>query len=286
MLGRTAIRFALPVTLALAAPALGCGGATSSQAISVPGGTRAPVAQSAHGRVKLLGEALSDVPLTPEQRGDIEKLAADADARHESTRTVRQQLMLAVADQVQAGTIDRAALQPKIDALVAAEGQTQPADRAAFERLHAILGPDQRTAFVDALEARVSEHMGRLHERHPLKAWAAELNLSDAQKSQIEAVLKQSFQGWRGKDHDGGPWSGEGRHRGAKVLHAFEQDRFVIDEVAPPVDVGKKAGVASDRFLGVVAQVLPILTPEQRAVAAQKIRTHAGSDAAGQSLFP
>jgi Spy/CpxP family protein refolding chaperone len=235
------------------------------------------VAQSAHGQVKLIGEALGDVPLTPEQRGDIEKLAVDADVRHESARAAKTELLLAIAEQVQAGTIDRAALQPKIDALVAAAGSAQPADRVAFERLHAILAPDQRTAFVDALEAHIGEHIGDLRDRHPMRAWAADLKLTDAQQSQIKTLLKQSFEAGR-EGHDGPPWSGEGRHRGAKLLKAFKQDRFVIDEVAPPVDVGRKAGTTSDRFLGIASQVLPILTPEQRSVAAQKIRERAASD--------
>jgi Spy/CpxP family protein refolding chaperone len=257
---------------------LGCGGTTSSHAVSIPGAVRAPIAQSSHGRVKLIGDALGDVPLTPEQRVDIEKLAADADARHESTRAARQQLLLAIADQVQAGTIDRVTLQPKVDSLVAATTQSQPADRAAFQQLHAVLGPDQRTAFVDALEARFGERANQVRERHPLRALAEELKLSDAQRSQIKAMVKRSFDGGPGKGHDGGAWWVEGRHRGAKLLHAFEQDRFVIDEVAPPVDLGRKAGTASDRFLGIASQVLPILTPEQRSIAAGKIRERAASD--------
>jgi Spy/CpxP family protein refolding chaperone len=277
MLARATVHFALPLALLLAAPALGCGGTTSSQTVSVPGAVRGPVAQSAHGQVRLIGQALGDVPLTPEQRSDIEKLAADADARHGGARTARTELMLSIAAQVEAGAIDRAALQPKIDALVATAGSAQPADRVAFERLHAILAPDQRTAFVDALEAHLSEHVADLRERHPMRAWAADLKLSDAQQSQIKALLKQSFEAKR-EGHGGAPWSGEGRHRGAKLLSAFKQDRFVMDEVAPAIDVARKAGLASDRFLGVASQVLPILTPEQRSLAAQKIRERAASD--------
>src|SRR5208283_2970917 len=100
----------------------GCGGTTAGQAVTIPGAVRAPVAQSAHGQVKLIGEALADVPLTPEQRADIEKLAADADVRHEGARAARKELMLAIAAQIEAGAIDRAGLQPRIDALVAAAG--------------------------------------------------------------------------------------------------------------------------------------------------------------------
>jgi len=66
MLARRFARFVFPLSLALAVPALGCGGSVASgqpvTADSVT--TRAPVAQGAHGQLKLLGTALGDVPLT------------------------------------------------------------------------------------------------------------------------------------------------------------------------------------------------------------------------------
>ena len=51
--------------------------------------TRAPVAQSTHGPLKLIGDALGDVPLTASQRAAIEKLAADTEARHAESRARR-----------------------------------------------------------------------------------------------------------------------------------------------------------------------------------------------------
>jgi Spy/CpxP family protein refolding chaperone len=278
---RSTARFGLPIVLALAVPAfgplglLGCGGASASQSVSIPGATRAPVAQNTHGPVKVVGEALSDVPLTPQQRGDIAQLAAEADARHGATRAAERDLLGALAAQVQVGAIDRSALQPKIDAVVAATAQAQPADRAAIERLHSILGPDQRTAFVDALEARLAEHHGRWSGRHPMRELIKELKLSDTQLSQIKTVAKDSMRSMR-EGKGPGTWGlGEGWHRGAKVLHAFEQDHFVLDEVAPPIDVGKRATTMTDHFVTLASQVFPILTPEQRAIVARELRQRA-----------
>jgi Spy/CpxP family protein refolding chaperone len=275
-------RSVILLSLALAAPALasaGCGGSVAASPAAVSG-TRAPVAQSAHGQVKLLGEALGDVPLSDAQRGQIEKLASDADARHEQGRGARHDLLLAIAAQVEAGTIDRAALQPKIDALVAAIQSAQPADRAAFEQLHGILAPDQRLAFVDAVEARFAEHAGRARERLGMREWAEALKLTDAQRDQIRTTLRQSFaEHMHHGEHDGeqhhGPW--EGGRRGAKVLEAFKQDRFVFDQVVPPRDVGKGAAMMTDRFVTIAGQVLPILTPEQRTIAAARLRERASA---------
>jgi Spy/CpxP family protein refolding chaperone len=267
---------ALPLSIALAAMAAGCGGTAGSEQVASASSasTRAPVAQNTHGAVKLAGDALGDVALTQIQRSEIEKMASDADARHAVSRAARKDMMLALAAQVGAGSIDREALRPKIEALAAAANAAQPADRAAFERLHAILGPEQRTAFVDALEARVLGRIGDARAKHPWRQWSEDLGLSEQQRSQIKAALEQRFQNARGEPHEHGgppPW----HQRGAKLLDAFKQDRFVLDEIAPARDVGQQATKMSDHFLGVAEAVLPLLTPEQRALAAQKLRERA-----------
>jgi Spy/CpxP family protein refolding chaperone len=275
MLARRFARLALPLSLALALPALGCGGSVASgQPVAADSAAmRAPVAQSAHGQLKLLGAALGDVPLRSAQRLEVEKLAADADARHADAREARKDVMLAIAEQVAAGSINRTQLQPRIDALVAALNKAQPDDRAAIERLHAILGPDQRIAFVDALEARVHERFGQMRGKHPMKEWATDLKLTDDQRAQLKALFTQRFAAAH-EGHDGAPWAAHIR-RGAKILEAFKQDRFVMDEVIPAVDVSQEAAKMSERMIGMAELALPILTPEQRALAAQKIRERA-----------
>jgi Spy/CpxP family protein refolding chaperone len=286
MLIRSLSHTVLPISIALAAAALGCGGTTASaQATSASSSAlRAPVAQTAHGAVKLFGDALGDVPMTASQRTQIEQLATEAEARHVGARAAHKDLALAVAAQVQAGSIDRQVLGPKIQAVAAAVSASQPADRAALERLHAILEPDQRTAFVDALEARMHDHADRAGGRGGMRDWAKALKLSDDQRGQIKAALEQHFGSAR-PDREGAHSWMDGRRRGAKLLDAFKQDRFVLDEVAPAQDIGKQALSSSDRFLGVAEAALPILTPEQRAMAAQKLRMRADeSDAAGPIL--
>jgi Spy/CpxP family protein refolding chaperone len=273
---RSIARLAIPLAVTVLAPigSIGCGGSAAEQAASIPGASRAPVAQSAHGQVRFLGEALGDVPLTAAQRSEIETLAADAETRHSKLRAARRDLMLAIADEIGAGTVDRTVLQPKIDAVALAVQSVQPADRAALERLHAILGPDQRVAFVDAVESRMHQRFGRFGDMHPMRQWAADLKLTDEQRDQVRAALRQGFEA----NHEGGhPWA-EGRGRGAKVLDAFKRDRFSMDEVVPAMDVGRKATAMTDRFVDIATRVLPILTPEQRTIAAAKIRDRANAD--------
>ena len=281
MLMRSLSRVALPVSLALAVPALGCGGSVASEQVASAESatTRAPVAQSAQGPLKVVGDALGDVPLTASQRTQIEKLAADAQARHADASAAHKDLMLTIAAQVDAGAIDRQALQPKLDAVTAALVKAQPADRASFEQLHALLSADQRAAFVDALTARIGDPEEKMHGAHPLKQWAEDLKLTDDQRTQIRAALHDKFHGAHAAvgHAEGGelPWAGD--HHGAKVLAAFKQDRFVMDEVAPPKDLSQMASKMSEHFLGLAETVLPLLTPEQRSLAASKIREKANA---------
>jgi Spy/CpxP family protein refolding chaperone len=262
------------LSLVLAAPALGCAGTVTSEPPTTAdtATTRAPVAVNAHGPVKLFGQALGDVPLTASQRQAIEGLATGAEARHAEARTAGQDLMNTLAAQVEAGQIDRAALQPKIDALSAAMQKAQPADRAAFEQLHAILTPDQRSAFVDAVEAHAQEMRGQMKEHHGLKQWAADLNLTDDQKSQIKDAIKQRLQS------SGREMAAEfkgAKHEGKHVMDAFKEDRFVMDEVQPAHDVAAHVGSMTGHALAIAEAALPVLTPAQRTLAAQKIREKA-----------
>jgi Spy/CpxP family protein refolding chaperone len=270
-------RLLVPLAITLTFPALGCSGAVAPEppTTAEAATTRAPVAQATHGPLKLVGDALGDVPLTAAQRVTLEKLATDAEARHSGAHAARRELVLAVAAQVEAGQIDRPALQPKIDALVAAMQAVQPTDRAAFEQLHAVLSPDQRVAFVDAMEARVAARAGEMRDKHPLAKWAADLGLSEAQRTQIKDAMKER---WQAAGHEERGAEGAGaQERGAKLMSAFKQDRFVMDEVVPPLDVSRRAQKTTERMLRVAEAALAVLTPQQRTLAAQKLRDRAAS---------
>ncbi len=214
----TRLAFSSALALGLLAASGGCsGGAASQPAVSVSSAaTRAVVAPSTHGPIRMMGQALGDVPLEPSQRTEIEKLASDAESRQAVVRTARQDLMVAIASQIAAGAVDRAALQPKVDALVATVQTVEPADRAAIERLHAVLAADQRTAFVNALEARIHERMADAHDKHSLRQWAGDLQLTADQRAELKTLFKSQFEAMRQRAQgDGGP------HRGAMLFEAF-----------------------------------------------------------------
>jgi Spy/CpxP family protein refolding chaperone len=234
--------------------------------------TTGPVAPNAHGPLKLIGQALGQVGLTPAQRTELEQMATAAEARHEPVRAARAALVETIASEVEAGSLDRAALQPKIDAAADAWLNVRTADRAAIDRVHAILTADQRASFVDALHDEMKE-MHRGHEgRERLHALASELGLTDAQKDQIKAVLRGEFTG-----HDGARREEMREHhaRAKELAEAFKGNDFAIDKVAPPVDVRAKSNEIAGHVLGIAEKILPILTPDQRKIAAAKLRAHA-----------
>lgn len=285
--------------------AMGCSGTESNRPqTSASAATKAPIGQNTHGVVKVVGDALGDVALRPEQRTEIEKLVADAEARHANMSGARKELMLAFADQVEKGSLDKAALQPKIDKVTADIEKVRPDDAAALGRLHAILDNDQRNAFVDALEARTKHHRGH----HGMKGHHEG---ADGVKGEAAKPEAEHAKGEHAKDHHGNPFGrmhqlaeemkltteqkvqiGAVFAEGAKEHHkdfgamrakmkenkermeTFRTDKF--DANAMPMlqkDAARdKIKDGSVKVFGFAEKLLPILTPEQRKIAADKIR--------------
>lgn len=300
-------RFAFVLALSVGSlAAVGCGGSVEQPQSQASAASKAPIGQSTHGVVKMVGEALGEVPLRPEQRAELEKLATAAEARHASMVDGRKELMLAIADQIEKGAVDKAALQPKIDRVAADMDKARPEDTQALAKVHALLDPQQRNAFVDALEAKFArrghggpghhgkgkhgdgekgdgpkadgprgeggEHHGPragMHDKHGMrgmKQLAEDLKLSDDQKDKIKDVMKEAFQK---KDR---PSMQEMRARmgeGKKALESFRTDKFDAQALTPPAD---KARLGDGHFIGLAEKIVPILTPEQRKLAADKIR--------------
>jgi Spy/CpxP family protein refolding chaperone len=238
--------------------------------------TKAPLTTAAHGHVKLAAEALGEVPLRADQRVQVEKLAVAADASQAAVRAARRDLMAALADQIAAGQVEKTALSAKIDAIGAAATGSQAAERAGLEQLHAILDANQRSLFADAFRDKIQ---ARFQEGHHagfggMKARWAELNLTDDQQAQIKAIMHDEFSSQG--HHGGGEWKG-GMERGEKTLAAFKGEAFVLDQVAPAMDMRAKSSEMAGRFVDIAARVLPILTAEQRATAAQKLHARAAA---------
>lgn len=222
-----------------------------------------------HGKRQIMMRALEDVDLRPEQKKEIGKLESDAEERRAPVKAAKREFVLALADQVEKGKIDRCEMAPKVKALSAKMADAKPGDREAFERLHQILDPEQRGEFVDALKKHWEEHK-KAHESGAMVDKLAEtLDLSSAQKDRVKHIvagLKEI--------RDADPARAERRERWSKILEAFKGDQFEMDEVAPMRDAAGKSAKKIDGALWAAEAVLPALTKEQRTLGAQKMRDH------------
>lgn len=272
--------------------AVACGGTVEhTPQTSASASTKAPIGTNTHGVVRVVGEALSEVPLRTDQRTEIERLAADAEARHAPLVEGRKELMLAFAEQIEQGSIDKAALQSKIDRVKVAIEKSQTDDRLALVKLHDILDAEQRGAFVDTIQRNMKAKRGEeaFHGLGRLKQISDELKLTDEQKTQLHDVLRDAHRQRGASDskdlddrraHGDGTALGEWKnhHGDKKALDAFRADKLDLDKVAPPHDLNRMVAFGAERMTGFVEKVLPILTPEQRKMAADKVRTLAASD--------
>lgn len=283
--------------------ALGCSGATEQPHTSASALAKAPVGETTHGPVRLVGAALGEVPLRPDQRAKLETVLKDADARHAGGLAARKDLMTAFADQVERGQIDRAALAPKIEAARGEAQRLRPEDLAALDQVHAILDKEQRAAFVDALEDEIKDAFRGRHgkghgrgkakdgEGHPrkghdghdgaegpgfwrMKQLAEELKLTDTQKDEIKTKLKALKEKHAKDGGEHGPREHFARMRQAKqALERFKDDDFKaasLGGLAPAAD-----GQRAERMFDMAEAVVPVLTPEQRKVAADRLRAFA-----------
>jgi Spy/CpxP family protein refolding chaperone len=250
------------------------------------GSRQALVGARTHGALRLIGEALGEVRLRPDQHSRVQQLIQDAELRHAETELAEKQLAQATAGQVERGHFDRAALQPFLEQLGDAAAKNQVADRDALEQLHAILGASQRAQFVDALRARIhgrasegrqerAAHRESRETDHRFSKWAEDLELTDVQKARIRRALLARWGEHRGERLRAEQPFEEMRAKADDILEAFKGVRFAMNEVTQPIDVRARTAQVLTRKLDIVETVLPILTPDQRALAAAKIRAQA-----------
>ena len=226
-----------------------------------------PAEEKHAGARRIFEQALADVELRPDQIKEVEAMKTEAKKRHEPVRAAKRELAEAVADQIEAGKIDRCALDTQIDKVASAKAQAHPGDRAAFEKLHSILDKDQRTKFVDLLK-RGWERRQQAHDPTKLAdKMARELGLTEEQKGKVQQILtglQQISEALGTHEQHAEKWS--------KILEAFKGDRFVLDEIAPAEDVAAMMKRKMTGHLWAAEALIPVLTKDQRATLAEKLR--------------
>ncbi len=222
---------------------------------------RGAAQSEAHGFVQIIDEALAQSNLTEEQANKLNQVGQQVDAQMAQAHQARRDLMLALAQQLDAGQIDRQALEPQVQALVNAKNQASPAAKEALQTIYDTLNPEQRKAFADALERSIQQRMQMHHgEGGWLEQWTREINLNEQQKEQLRGIFNQLR-----------PVAEKHHQKMNEVLAGFRGQSFNIEQVMPSAEVQQDAQEGVERMISVAQQVAQVLTPEQRTLAARKI---------------
>lgn len=221
----------------------------------------------------LLRRALQLDSLSSAQRAAIDQLVQEQHTSRVPVRQADAQLLTSVAQQVESGTINPPALAPAIQA----RENAALAERGdAIQKLHDLLTPDQRSALVDAIESQAqSPHRDGGAPTRVLNRIASRLGLTPAQRQQIASNLSTARQG-----QDGAADRAARRQAWTAWLESFRTDSFQASS-----SLSGSARAAMDRRAERAEQLLqaalPVLTPAQRAQAADLLRARAARESHG-----
>jgi Spy/CpxP family protein refolding chaperone len=204
---------------------------------------------------RIVERALASVQLSSDQREAVDRIRGTLADREKVVRAARTDLMSSIAQQMSAGKVDRAALQQKIDAFVAAMKKASPGMRGALEELHGVLTPAQRSQLVDSIRQSIDEQKQQRGDgQHAMiEKMSKDLGLTRMQKREIKRAfdrLKPTF---------------DDAHQALdKVLDAFRNDTLSLDQVVPQREMNARAVSFAQAVIDLADTATTVLTAEQR----------------------
>jgi Spy/CpxP family protein refolding chaperone len=254
---------------------LSLGSLVSNVALAAPTQAPAPTKpmtmRTQHAPDGLIDESLKALTLTADQRTQIEALKASIVPLHNASKAARQGLLESLAAEVQLGTVDANTLQTKMDAIANAADAERVEERMAIEKLHAILDKTQRETLVNDLAGKLAGwHPSDPGPSNELRRMARELRLTKAQRKQIGAIIRDEAK------TEPMPTARQAKANERKIIEAFRADAFSIDKVVPN-DAKTKAMTRVMNFVDTVSKVEPLLSVQQRGVAATHLHDRAGN---------
>jgi Spy/CpxP family protein refolding chaperone len=250
----------------------------------------APTAPHSHERGGLIRLAEQLDSLRPDQRTTIQQIAATQRAATAPLRRADAAVLTTLAQQVEAGAIDRSALATGVQARESAGLAARAAHQESLQKLHDALTADQRNQLVDALEARMQGPRGAgdggaaFGRAGRLAAFEQRLGLTPAQEEQI----RSNFRAQRAAD-GASPPDGGGGFRAARAgrfktwLEAFRADDFHANALSA-ADMSHVQAVLehrADRFEDWMQAAVPVLTASQRTSLAEHLRRRAAHESQG-----
>jgi Spy/CpxP family protein refolding chaperone len=228
--------------------------------------------QHTGGQMGALLDAAATLNLRADQQATVDAARAHLQTATAPVREARAKLAAEIAQEVQAGQIDHAKIQPLADQVAAAVDATKPAVQETVQKLHDTLDASQRTALVASLRERSSQRAGHGEMRDHMQQVAEELGLTDAQRASIREQVKQTF---AARADTAREERGQMKTRMETLATAFQGEVFD----AKALDVGVNGAAGAKRLMGFHGAFLdaavPVLTPAQREILATKIQQKA-----------
>jgi Spy/CpxP family protein refolding chaperone len=267
------------------------GGLANSQPTASSGGAAADDETTAdltehhrhhhHGGVTMfIAMSLDSLGISPEQRTVVEKVQADLFAKMAPARLAERGVVLAIAEGIAAGAVDRGKVDSAIDQVATAAGALHESTADALNQLHAVLTPPQRAALVDKVQAHwdvwkranaEDERAGQDPGGGHLSQLARVLGLTPNQVDRVRASV--------GAAMSAGPARFDTREVDSHLQTfgpAFEAEPFDAKALSLEGSANARlAGWGAAHMARFYEAVDPILSPEQRARLAQMLRDHA-----------
>jgi hypothetical protein len=218
----------------------------------------------------MIGDAISEVALTPEQESHLYSTVEDVRGRHKSVLSLRTTLAIDIATSVEHGKIDEKQIFLDAEQLGKERALVENDDARAIEDLHDTLGPEQRVAFAHAL--RDAADRVKLDDfRTRYGTWRNDLRITTHQDAVIEPRLRTDTRSATEAQTE----RAARQKRMRDLADAFAKPKLVAGPFLDP-DVERTTEHRVHRLVAFLEIVLPELDADQRDKAASFIRADAG----------
>jgi Spy/CpxP family protein refolding chaperone len=232
-----------------------------------------------HGGVTLLiAMSLDTLGVARDQRAAVEKIRTDLHARMEPARAAEQNLVGTLADELAAGNIDAAKVDAGVARVTAAAAAVHDAAADALNELHTVLTPPQRSALVDKVESHWAVwQKANAEDTRPanpdgghLAILTTDLGLTPDQAERIRAGLGEGMKAVPRLDPQ------EIATHLRAFGDAFRGEKFDARALSTASSANARmVGWGAAHMAHFVETVTPVLTPDQRAKLAERLRGHA-----------
>jgi Spy/CpxP family protein refolding chaperone len=232
----------------------------------------------------LIALSLDTLGISPEERPAVEKIRRDLHARMQPARAAQKRLAAALADGVAAANFDATTVDAAIAQVSAAAAKVHDASTDALNELHAVLTPPERAALVDKVEAHWSVwQKANAEETDPanpeggrLAMLTTDLGLTQDQVDKIRAGFGERMKAVPRLDPQ------EIATHIRAFGDAFRSEKFDAKALTGANGANAHlAGWGAAHLAHFIEAVSPVLTSDQRAEFAPRLREHSAHSNGG-----